>query len=174
MDTRVPPPPEDVKYKPLKRLPFGKKSPQQVFTFAKPPPLPPKDFYPRKPAFWKMYGTPAYNNRQMFSFGGCVLFSVIGLVLFTYKYDKPNQIFKFFMGSSFPTLDEVEARLMARQAKLSAMEGLDLPSEIGKTVAQVRQENALHGNLSDFGSGLTPKGTGSEMMNIDSLGGRFT
>lgn len=161
---------KDVKFKPLKRVPFGPQSSNQPYAFPKPPPIPPKDFYPRKPEFWKLYGTEAYGNRNLSILLMGTSVTLLAAAIMYFRSETPRNWFKFFTGAPMPTMDEVEARLLAKRQKFMAME-LELPPHVTEdSTHEERRLNSrfLGGHLVDGGAlGYGGRGTGDRLRNPD-------
>ncbi|KAI1278711.1 hypothetical protein HDE_14263 [Halotydeus destructor] len=104
------------KHQPLikKRIILGRQSTERV-KFEAPPPPPPKGTYPKKPAYWQIYGTAAYGqtnrNALALTFGACCLGALI-----MYKFDsRLGNMFKFF-GIPEITPDQLEEQYIARRS----------------------------------------------------------
>jgi hypothetical protein len=161
-------PKTDVKFRPLKRVPFGPRTPDEIYRFPKPPPLPPKDFYPRKPPYWQLYGTPAYKTRNNFALAFALGAAALGGCIMWFRRDQPAVWHKRIFGDPYPSPDEIETRQLAKQARIKAWDGLIALENPHKPADERRKESRLKGHLVDHGSTQMPRGIGSRLRDIDS------
>jgi hypothetical protein len=106
------------RFKPIKRLPFGRDSLVQRFDYQAPPPPPPHDFYPRQPKHWQLRGTPL-TTKQNYLTACFMVYCVSAICIGLYFIEGTvHRWWHRFTGSEFPTTDQLISRRITEATRL--------------------------------------------------------
>lgn len=119
--TRILLSPEVIRAK-LRRQPFGKSG--DNFTWPAPPPIPPKDYYHKKPAFWRIRGTIAYTYQSSICIGLSLVALAVSVAIMVWKPDRPREFLRLITGRQPNQQDEQEARWIGRKIAIFGMDRL--------------------------------------------------
>ena len=147
----------DLKFKPLKRLPFGPNSRLKQLDYKLPPPPPPDDFqYPKLPKNFILKGTYANRNRLLICWG----VSLYGIVFLLYLAESKRYhrnwelIWLYWKGTTADPLDLSESLNMELRMKnrIEEVQSEDLDG-VSAREARRRYLEAVPNQLHNYGMG---------------------
>lgn len=160
---------DDLRFKPLKRLPFaGRDTVIKHFDYVPPDPPPPQDFYPKQPKHWQLRGTPANRTRNIIS-ALFVLYGTTAMLIGTYYIESiGDRWFKRLSGRPTPSIDELATKEVEKKMRqrLTFRNSLDMDTSELRMRDVVDRWNKVGGRGGDYSAdGMNNPGDprGSEM-----------